>query len=434
MPSQQGRAPTAAVGAGRELAQGHAGQHHRVRTPGRAARSRALERGRQAARESAIRVTVLGPQVDAIDRRREADHRRHHAAAPGVEGQPGAADGAPLAPTLREGSDRLKRGASQAPPVERVDMPQADGRQRPIGQPTLEDQSVQRAPVEGRHAIDANAWLGCSSGARPGRRPHHAVEAVTGGMDKRPLNGGLEAARRGGDEAMAHAWRVTVVAHRMGEQRVVRPSRTGLQAGGLEEGPWRPQEAGTPPGGRARPLLATLDLHDVVALGAAPWRRRHARGDVMSVRDGDEFMVGVQHQDDAEPLGRDRRERFHRVPLARHPDQTRLRAVGRWASARRQRRGHGQPETFDVLGCTPRGGPTTRGTCTVRRGPLAPRLRQTLQEVKQPRRARLHGPIETRGAWLKRVVRGHSRYEGVPRHRGRLWVFRERIRRDWCRT
>ncbi len=47
---------------------------------------------------------------------------------------------------------------------------------------------------------------------------------------------------------------------------------------------------------------------------------------------------------------------------------------------------------------------------------------------------RMHWPIEKLGAWLKRVVVGHYRYDGVPRNMGRLRVFRERVLRSWCRT
>ena len=53
-----------------ELAKGPAGQHNRGRTPCRAALSRALDRGRQAARESAIRLTARWHPVYAMDRLR----------------------------------------------------------------------------------------------------------------------------------------------------------------------------------------------------------------------------------------------------------------------------------------------------------------------------------------------------------------------------
>jgi len=187
-------------------------------------------------------------------------------------------------------------------------------------------------------------------------------------------------------------------------------------------------------GGVARPLLANLYLHYVFDLWAAQWRRRHARGDVIIVRYCDDFIVGFQHKDAAEQFVSDLRERFHGFHLALHPDKTRLIEFGRWASERRQRRGQGKPETFDFLGFTHMCGTTKRGKLTVRRCTIAKRLRKKLQEVKQTLRERMHWPIEKLGAWLKSVVIGHYRYYGVPRNMGRLWVFRERILRYWCRT
>ena len=154
MKHNQAQAATAEVVEGRKLAKGNAGQHTRVRTQGRAALSRALDRGRQAAKDSAMRLTALWHHIHAIDRRREAYDSRNHDAAPGVEGQTWATYGEQLDTNLRELSDRLKRGASQASPVERVSIPKAEGRQRPLGMPTLEDNIVQRATVEVLNAID----------------------------------------------------------------------------------------------------------------------------------------------------------------------------------------------------------------------------------------------------------------------------------------
>ena len=197
MKHKQAQAATAEVVEGRELAKGHAGQQPRVRTPCRAALSRALDRVRQAARDSAIRLTALWQHVYAIDRLREAYNSLNHDAAPGVDGQTWAAYGEQLEPNLRELADRLKRGAYQAPPVERVSIPKADGRQRPIGKPTLEDNIVQRATVEVLNAIYEKEFLGFSYGARPGRSPHHALDAVTVGMEKRNINWVLDADIRG---------------------------------------------------------------------------------------------------------------------------------------------------------------------------------------------------------------------------------------------
>jgi RNA-directed DNA polymerase len=370
MTHQPAQAATAEVVAGRELAQGNSGQHTRVRTQGRAARSRARDRVRQAAKERAMRVTAVWHHSHSSDRLREAYYRLNHDAAPGMDGQTWATYGEQRDTNLRERSDRRKRGAYQASPVERVSIPKAEGRQRPIGQPTREDNIVQRAPVEGRNAISEEECVGCSYGARPGRHPHHALDAVTVGRAKRRSNGGLEAAMRGFYEAIDPAWLVQCVEHRSGDQRVVRHLRKWLTAGVREDGQWRQQEAGTPQGGRASPWRAHLSLHYVCDLWAAQGRRRPARGAVILVRSCDECIGGFQNRDEAEQVLSALRERFHRVPRARHPEKTRLRACGRSARERRQRRGQGTPETVDFLGVPHMCGTTKRGKCTVRRCPI----------------------------------------------------------------
>ncbi len=67
-----------------------------------------------------------------------------------MHGQRWAAYGEQLEPNLREVADRLQWGAYQAAPVEPVDIPKAEGRQRPIGKPTLQDTIVLALPPRPR--------------------------------------------------------------------------------------------------------------------------------------------------------------------------------------------------------------------------------------------------------------------------------------------
>ena len=99
--------------------------------------------------------------------------------------------------TLRDLSDRLKRGGYHARPVARVYILKPDGRQRPIVIPTLEDKIVQRATVEVLNAVYEEEFRGFSYGFRPGRSPHDALDAVTVGIEKRNVNWVLDAAIRG---------------------------------------------------------------------------------------------------------------------------------------------------------------------------------------------------------------------------------------------
>jgi group II intron reverse transcriptase/maturase len=420
--------------AGRELAKGKTVEHTRVRTQCRSALQQALDRIRAAARKDrAMPLTALWHHVYDIERRREAYYGVNRGASPGVDGQTWAAYGEHLEAHLQDRSERLRRGASHASPGQRVYLPKGDGRQRPIGLPTLEDKSVQRATVEGLKAIYEQDVRGFSYGFRPGRSPHDALDAVTVGIEKRNINWVLDVDICGFFDAIDHGWLVKFVEHRIGDRRVLRHLWRWLKAGVLEDGQWREQAEGTPQGGSISPLAANIYLHYVLDLWAERWRRRNARGDMIIVRFADDAIVGFEHRDDAVRFWAELRERFRQFHLELHPEKTRLLEFGRFAVDRRQRRGHGRPETFDFLGFTHICSKTRTGKFTVRRKTIAKRLRQKLQEIGQLLRERMHWPIPHQGAWLRSVLLGHYRYYAVPRNGRLLKVFREVIMRYWCR-
>jgi RNA-directed DNA polymerase len=260
--------------------------------------------------------------------------------------------------------------------------------------------------VEVLNAIYEGECRGFSEGFRPGRSPHEALDAVTVGIEKRHGNWGLEADIRGCLEAIDHAWRVKFIAHRMGEPRVVRHRQKWRQAGVREAGQWHAQADGIPQGGSVSPLAANIYRHDVLDLWADRWRRQHARGEVIIVRYAADVIVGFEHGDDAERFWRELRDRLGKFNLARHPEKTRLLALGRCAAERRKRRAQGKPAAFDFRGFTPICSKTRNGKFTVRRKTMARRLRKKLQAINDLRRRRLHWPIPQQGAWLKSVLLG----------------------------
>src|SRR3990172_3271799 len=264
---------------GRGLAKGNPPQQNRSRTPCRAketgmanptrARSgkpptqprgstytrphdlpSALERIRQAARrDRKMRFTALLHHIYNPDMLREAYFRLKREAAPGVDGETWAAYGETLEDNLRDLSERLKRGAYRAKPVRRVYIPKADGRQRPLGVPVLEDKLVQRATVEVMNAIYEADFLGFSYGFRPGRGPHHALDALYAGLLTRKVNWVLDADIRGFFDAIVPGWLVKFVEHRVADRRVVRLIQQWLAAGVLGGGAGAWGETGAPHGG-----------------------------------------------------------------------------------------------------------------------------------------------------------------------------------------
>jgi group II intron reverse transcriptase/maturase len=351
-----------------------------------------------------------------------------------VDGETWEHYGEELDRNLQGLSDRLKRSAYRAKPVRRAYLPKADGRQRPLGVPALEDKIVQRAVAEVLSAIYETDFLGFSYGFRPGRNPHQALDALAVGIMMRKVNWVLDADIRGFFDTLDHGWLVRFLEHRVGDRRVVRLIQKWLRAGVLEDGKRTPGKVGTVQGGSISPLLANVYLHYVFDLWVQRWRTKQARGDVVVVRFADDFVVGFEHRHEAERFLAELRERFGKFGLELHPDKTRLIEFGRYAGRDRRRRGERKPESFNFLGFTHSCSKTRSGKYTVLRQTMRTRWQAKLKEIKYELRRRMHLPVPEQGAYLRSVVGGHFRYYGVPMNRPALGAFLMAVGRLWCHT
>jgi retron-type reverse transcriptase len=183
---------------GRGLAKGNPSQQNAPRAQHRDGARSALERVREVAeRDKRVRFTTLLHHVYNVEHLRAAYHALKRDAAPGIDGETWEHYGQALEANLADLAGRLKRGAYRARPVKRTYIPKADGRQRPLGIPTLEDKLVQRAMADVMNAIWEADFLGFSYGFRPGRQAHDALDALYTGLLTRKVNWVLDADIRG---------------------------------------------------------------------------------------------------------------------------------------------------------------------------------------------------------------------------------------------
>ena len=393
-----------------------------------------LGRVRRVARQDKdVRFTALLHHVD-VDRLRAAYQALKPRAAPGVDGVTWGEYGLDLEDNLRDLHARVHRGSYRARPSRRVFIPKPDGRQRPLGVASLEDKILQRAVVEVLNAVYEQDFVGFSYGFRPGRSPHHALDALATGILRKRVSWVLDADFRDFFSTLDHQWLERFLEHRIADRRVLRLIQRWLSAGVIEDRTWAAFDQGVPQGASVSPLLANVYLHYVFDLWAHQWRQRHARGEVVIVRFADDFVVGFEYREDAERFWAALRDRLAEFSLELNAEKTRLIEFGRFAAERRQARGLGRPETFRFLGFTHVCAKTKKGRFKLKRITDSKRAQAKLRALKGELMRRRHQPIPEQGRWLASVLRGHANYYGVPDNGEALHAFRYFATEHWYRA
>src|ERR1700681_1384568 len=432
--SNKDRKPSAENEEGRPLIKENAGQPNTHPTQSGERVSQGLADVRKAAKDNKeMKFTALLHHL-TVDLLRESFYSLKRKAAPGVDGVTWQEYEDGLEDRLTDLHGRVHRGAYRATPSRRVYIEKADGRQRPLAVPALEDKLVQQAVVTILNQIYEEDFLGFSYGFRPGRSQHQALDALSYALLKKKVNYVLDADIRGFFDNLDKSWLVQFVEHRVADPRILRLIQKWLNAGVMEEGEWSNTKTGSPQVSVISPLLANIYLHYAFDLWVNVWRKKWAHGEVAVIRYADDVILGFQHQTDADRFLENLRERLGRFGLELHPDKTRRIEFGRFAEQNRRRRGEDKPETFGFLGFTHISGKNRLGRFTVRRKTIRKRMVAKLRDIKQQLRERMHDPVRQTGQWLTSPVQGHFNYYAVPGNLDSLGVFRERLIGQGWRT
>src|SRR3954465_15978194 len=328
---------------------GNANQQSTRRAQDRESVSQALERVRLAARrEKRAKFTSLLHHV-THEMLRTSFYALKRDAAPGVDGMTWETYEQGLDHRIEDLHAKVQSGAYRALPSRRSYIPKEDGTKRPLAVTALEDKIVQRAVAAVLNEIYEEDFLGFSSGFRPGRSQHDALDALYVGISSKKVSFILDADIRSFFTEVSQEWLIRFLEHRIGDKRILRLIQKWLRAGVFEDGRIEVSIRGTGQGAAISPLLANIYLHYVLELWAERWRRREAKGDIVIVRYADDAVFGFQYEADARRFLDALPDRLAAFALSLHPDKPRLIAFGRHAAVNRERRGLGKPETFNFL-------------------------------------------------------------------------------------
>ena len=403
-------------------------------TPSPESVSTKLQRIARLAKEDPERaLNNLHHYID-IDFLREAYRRTRKDGAVGVDGQTADQYAANLEENLRGLLDRFKSKTYYAPPVKRVQIPKADGKQRPLGIPTFEDKVLQRAVTMVVSEIWETNFVPTSHAFRPDKSAKEALHALREKLFE--FKGGwvLDVDVAAYFDNIVHSALREILRQRVRDGLICRTIDCWLNAGVLEQGQLVRPGKGTPQGGVISPLLANIYLHEVLDRWFVEAVQPRMRGKSYHLRFADDFILLFEHEEDARRVLEVLPKRFGKYGLTIHPEKTKLVRFNR-PLLNSSGKGHDSegkpPGSFDFLGFKHFWGRTRRNTWAVKQETAKKRFQRSLTAITAWCRKHRHWPLPDQHGKLSQKLRGYYNYFAQAGNMRAVWAYYDQVKKIW---